>query len=148
VRLEVKVSGDEQAKRRFARIAHKAERTRPAMEQVADELLQGERAKWRNPGWVPLAVSTRERTRRQQLPEKPLRATGRLERALTVKQAPGQHLDIRDREVVFGLKGGRSDAFYGRFHQRGKGVPKREVLVVSTRTRQRIVNAIEHHLLD
>lgn len=148
MRLEIEVSGDEQAKRRFARIAHKAERTRPAMQQVADELIQGEREQWRNPGWVPLAVSTRARKRRQHLPAKPLRATGRLERALTVKGAPGQHLKVGDREVVFGLKGGRSDVFYGRFHQQGKGVPKRQVVVVTTRTRQRIANAIERHLLD
>lgn len=116
---------------------------------IAEELMIGEAKQFRSKaGWAPLEESTKERKHRQGHDVSIMRETGAIERALTVRAAPGQRLDISRRELVFGLKGGRSEAFYGRFHQRGKGVPKRRVVVMSRQTKRRTAQLVRRHLVS
>lgn len=120
------------------------------LERIADELIEAEERHWRSgAGWrgKPLAQSTRERKRRQRLPSKVLRETGGLEFALVVRGAPGQLLEFNRHEVRFGIKGGRSPVYYGRFHQKGRGVPKRIIVPEPTaRTRKALAGVVRVHL--
>jgi phage gpG-like protein len=148
VRFELSTVGDKQAARRLASLGERAARSRPILEDIADELIQAERRQFRSgAGWAPLAASTRARKRRQNLPGKVLHATGDLERALTRRNAPGQLLVFNRHEVRFGIKGGRSPAYYGRFHQKGRGVPKRVVVPAPTaQTRRALARIVREHL--
>lgn len=148
MRFELHTVGDKQAARRLSMLGDRADRSRPMLEEIADELIAGERRQFRTgAGWPPLAASTRERKRRQHLPAKVLHASGDLERALTTRRAPGQLLVFSRHQVRFGIKGGRAPAYYGRFHQKGKGVPKRIVVPAPTaQTRRAMAEVVRRHL--
>lgn len=144
--LELSVHGDAQAERRLTHMGRKAEHTHPILSDLADELIAGERRWWRGPRWVPLAASTRERKLREGLSPRAMRATGRLEAALTVRGAPGQRLDITHDSVTFGLQPGGA-AYYGKFAQKGIGEPKRVVIPAPTpATRVALRMVVKRHL--
>ena len=77
-------------------------------------------------GWPPLAGSTKERKARDGLDPRPLRATGALYRSMTASSAADQ-IDVREPdELRFG-----TTVPYAQFHEYGRGVPQRKLLVIS-----------------
>jgi hypothetical protein len=151
MRIDVEETGARQAARRQTKISEHALDLRPALSDIVDKaLIPAERRQFATgAGWRPLAASTRARKRRQGLPSRVMRAAGKLERVLTVRGAAGQLVDIDRTSVTFGIKGGRSDAYYGRFHQKGKGVPKRVVVPKPTRRTERdIAHVVRRHLMS
>lgn len=147
MRVDIRVTGVRQAARRLDGLGDRAGDMRLAFHEIAGELMAGERRQFTSQsGWRPLAASTRERKRRQGKSLRVLHDSGSLERALTTRGAPGQLLDVKPDSVRFGIKGGRSDVYYGRFHEHGKGVPRRQIVVVTRRTARAFAPIIARHL--
>jgi hypothetical protein len=161
--LTVEETGSAHVEAMLERLASNAEETRRFFQKVADLLMEQSRRRWNTePGWRPLEWSTIKRKARSKDPRvranahQTLRATGALERALTVWGAPGQKYEVRDDEMAFGIyvggekKGGirAADVWYGVIAQKGVGEPKREILKATRATRRRVEEALRDHLLE
>lgn len=150
MRFEIDVDGIEHAEDRLEGVGRRASDLRPVGAHVIGELAAGERRLFATPaGWAPLAQSTKERKRRQRLDSRPMHATGLLAETLGAA-APGERgrLETTTRtQVIFGIKRGRSDIFYGRFHHQGRGVPRRRVIVATQRTQGDVRDVVTHYLL-
>lgn len=151
MRVSLSARGDGIAAARLRRLAANAENAAPVFRAIARILMEGERERFARsgPGWRLLDPDTIRKKARANPPQDPrtMRATGTLERALTVWGAPGQYLDVRPLELVFGLEHA-GEAYYGAFSQRGEGQPKRRVVGVSRTTRDRVFDAMRAHLTD
>lgn len=122
---------------------------RPAFRTIARDLMAGERQRFDTEGfgrWPRLDPDTIRRKRRSGQSDRVLEASGRLRRALTSPGAPGQRLDIDRDQLRFGLQPNGA-AYYGRFHQVGKGVPKRRVVGVTPRQRVKISGNLRDWIL-
>lgn len=92
---------------------------RSAFSEIADGLMTAEKRLFdTGRGWPPNTASTKARKAREHLDPRPLHATGKGARALTVRGAQGQKLVITRKELRFGVLGGRSPVFYMRFQKR------------------------------
>jgi phage gpG-like protein len=151
--LDLEQRGASQAAARINRLADNAADSRGFFDKVAKILLRQSQDRWRRNGygWTPLDPDTiRQKAKRKQSGGI-LRATGALQKALTVWRAPGQKVVFASDHFIFGLKiGGESEreAFYGHFHQTGKGVPKRVVLKATQATRRNVRKALLDHLME
>lgn len=148
LRLDVSVRGDDIAARRLRELAGRAEDARLFFRQVARIMLDESRRRWQSSGfarWAPLDPDTVRRKVRQGQDPRILRQTGALERALTVWGARGQVLEFDRDEARLGI-GQQGAVFYGVFHHRGEGNPMRPVLGVTSRLRQRALEALHLHL--
>lgn len=149
MRIDLTVKGDEVAAERLRHFAANAEEARPFFQTVSRILMDetGDRFRRRGPGWDPLDRDTiRQKAKVGKGQAGILRLTGALYRALTRFRAPGQRLDIGDTELVFGLDR-KGVAYYGAFHQTGKGVPQRRFLKKTARTKRRIREALLDRLM-
>lgn len=155
MRFELVATGDERASRRISRMARRSRRTRPALDDMVGVLLDAETRHFKAGArrWTKLTPGSIARKRRDRNPRvranarRTLRGRGVLERALTERGAPGQYVRFTRDELVFGLQRGQGAAYYGRFHQGGKGVPKRIVLPKpNARTRRGLADVMRHHL--
>lgn len=153
--------GSDLAAGKLERLADNAEDTMRFFRTVSELLMAQSRRRWNTePGWRPLEVSTIRRKARSKDPRvranasQTLRATGALERALTVWGAPGQKLVIDRDELAFGiyvggeLKDGSraADVWYGVIHQKGIGVDKRLILKATGSTTRRVEQALHDQL--
>jgi hypothetical protein len=145
LKFVVTVDGEQQAANRFTLIGRRARDARPAFREISRLIYESEQRRFNSrSGWAPLAASTVARKRREGLSPQIMRATGALHRALTVPGDPSI-LDIDKDRMRFGLKGGRTAVYYGRFHQQGKGVPKRPVVVFTAATRRNANRILTDH---
>lgn len=138
MRVTFDVKGLRPATARLEGVADRIEDPRPVFEAIARDLTVDERRRFDTQGfgqWPKLDPATIRRKLRKHQDPRILHATGTLERALTSLGAPGQRLEISRTQLRFGLEPVGA-AYYGRFHQTGRGVPKR--LVISVTPRQRI----------
>lgn len=150
MRFELELSGARGAEHRLEGVGRRAADISAAGGRILGELRAGERRQFATgTGWPRLAASTLARKRRQGLDPRTLRATGLLEQVLTrpAQQAHGQVAAADADEIRFGIRGGRTDVFYGRFHQRGKGVPERRVVVLADRTRRNVGGILLDHVM-
>lgn len=146
MRISLDVTGEDVAARHLEGLAQRAEDARPFFERVSNILLSEERALWRTqPGWVPLDPDTVRRKAREGVSPRILRATGALERALTVWGAEGQRLEIQGDRLVFGIDPD-GPVSYGMYHQYGQGVPRRPIMQTTRSTRTRVRDAMYDHL--
>lgn len=146
----LKLTGEERTARHLRDTGDKALDLRPALRRVGVEFARGEERLFQSQkGWPPLALSTRARKRRQGLPLRAMRATGLLERTLTSKTAmPGRLMRVNRSSITFGIAGGRSPIYYGRFHNEGKGNPKRSLVVGDDQlVRTRAMGVLRDHVL-
>lgn len=147
MRAEIEVFGATETARHWDQIAERSAAPLDFLRAAGRTLLRTTAARFDRQPWKPLRPGTiRQKARKGQSPQI-LRATGRLERALTVWGAPGQKMDLEGDELVFGLIP-NGKAYYGNFHQRGKGhFPKRKILAVNKDTRDRLQVAAREFLL-
>jgi phage gpG-like protein len=138
VRLELDVFGDKQIDRELLRFAERAVDARPLWNHLIIQLRaleeeqftsQGERA---SGGWLELAESTiaRKAAKGREDPSRILYDTGALMHSVT--DADGDNavrLSTPD-YMIFG-----TTVPYGRFHQRGEGVPRRRFLELTEHDR-------------
>ena len=152
MRFEIVPLNVEKAERLIEGYGDRATDIRPASDAIIRRLVLGEKRRFRtSAGWPPLMPSTRARKKRQGLPRKPMKASGLLERTLTTVGAKarshGQLAAVSRHEVRFGIKGGRSDIFYGAISQKGReGQKPRKVVVFTARTKKTVRIVIEDHL--
>lgn len=143
MRLSVEASGAERAARRLRILGGRADDARPAMREARDELAAGNLSRMSSGrGLKRLAPATRQRKSRLGQSSRPLHATGALEDSLR----PGGRGNVSELDAS-GLKYGTS-VFYARFHQQGKGVPRRRVISVGKPVRLRIAQIVLDHITD
>lgn len=144
--LSVKAKGDDVASRHLTELAKRGEDPRPAFRQVVEDV-RGAEADWFGSGgagtWPPLAASTLEAKARAGYPSSALVATGALQRSLTIKRGKGAVRSISKRQLRFGTK-----LYYGRFHDTGKGSPRRRVMIpLDAQARRAMVKDVRDHMM-
>jgi hypothetical protein len=160
--LSIDEVGSRQAADLFDDFADRATHAQEFFRRVADLLMEQSRRRWNTEaGWSPLEPSTIARkarskdARERANADNTLRATGALERALTVWGAPGQKYEVSSDELAFGIYVGAqlgpsgeraSDVWYGAIHQGGHGVPKRQILKATPATRRRVADELRDYL--
>ena len=149
MRMLVSTRGLEEAQRTLIQAGDRFKDGRPVFKVIAYDLLQIERRRFQtanNGRWKKLDPATiRQKARRGQ-PTAALQATGTLMRALTQPHAPGQQVTLKPEELRFGLTPNGA-AFYGRFHQKGQGVPKRILFSITPPQRASIKGKIRAYLV-
>ncbi|HTE60166.1 MAG TPA: hypothetical protein VK631_07420 [Solirubrobacteraceae bacterium] len=153
MRFEIDVDGVLRNHKRIESLGERMLDLRPAGDRVLDELADAERRHFNSVPWAPLAKSTRKRKQRQGTHGRTMRESGLLERTMTGRGAVARRhgqLNRRGRSsVLFGIKRGRVDIFYARFHQKGKGVPKRIIVPNPTAmTSVRIARVLLDHITE
>lgn len=146
-RVEIEVVGLREAAEHIEAMGFRTKFARPAMLRIQYVMLEQEAVQWhRQIRWRRLAKSTVKRKARQRLDPRILRAKGTLEKTMVINsplsRARGQLWEIDETTARFGIKGGKVDIFYGRFHQRGAGVPKRVIVPRPNRESKRRMRGI------
>lgn len=151
MRLEARVFGGDRARRHVREVGRRARNLRPAWHTIADLMLARERRLFDTRGrgkWRKLQPATIARKRREgdSHPARVMHASGRLERALTIRSAGGgrrggraQVLEERASSLRFGVG---ADLYYARFH------PDRDVLPTLTRRERRQASRIVRHYIE
>jgi hypothetical protein len=146
VRAEIRVLGERKAAQRFHDMAVAAETNGGFFRAAARVLLRATSQRFAEQPWLPLDRDTIRQKARSNSDLRVLRASGALERALTVWGAPGQTLEYDNDELRFGIDQ-QGQVFYGRFHQHGEGVPQRTILTVTQDIRTRLRTAYRNHIM-
>lgn len=157
MRIEIDVFGDKQVSRELLRFSDRAHDAEPAFQSIADLLEHSEEKQFRtggrhaSAGWDKLKAATVKAKRRSDDPvvrrnaDKILVATGALMESLTadVQGVEGGAVRIVEpHQLIFGTQ-----LPYARFHQLGKGVPRRRVLELRARDRTEMVKRIQRYLM-
>lgn len=143
--VEVIVRGDDQAAALLDRLGGRLEDGTPALTSLVDTLLEIHQDRilhQRGVRWKKLARSTLRRDRAGGRDPRPMIDSGRLLRSLTVRGAPGQIVRVTPTSLRFG-----TNVWYARFHQQGKGVPRRTVVGLSRQQRKLAVMNLRELLL-
>jgi phage gpG-like protein len=90
--------------------------------------------------WQRLAEATIDAKARKHQDPRIMRASGALYKSLTGDRARGALRRKSRYQMRYG-----TTVFYARFHQMGKGVPKRELITVDAALTRRIVDALESY---
>lgn len=145
MRLSVDVFGDVLVADRLRRVSQRLEYARPFFERVGRLILEANKQHFRSASWTPLDPDTVRQKARKGQSRGILRATGRLERALTVWGAPGQKMRIDHDSVTVGIDP-LGEAKYGLFHQEGRSVPKRPLVNPNRLQIARVHQALQDHI--
>lgn len=142
MQVDVEVRGAREASELVARLARRMEDGRPALLGLVDLLLESEQERFAGRGqrWRALARST---IRRKHGRGRPLVLTGELMRSLTMRHAPGQSLTVTPTSIRFGTR-----VWYARFHQQGRGVPKRTIVGLTRVQKRSLVAELRRVLLE
>lgn len=146
MQVDVVVRGDREAARLLDRLARRLDDDRPQLRGLLDQILWAERARFvagTGRRWRRLAPSTLRKDAAEGRDPRPMIESGALMRSLTVERAPGQRVQLRPNELRFG-----TTIYYARFHQRGKGVPKRAVVGLTRLQKTRLIDEFTRLLVD
>lgn len=146
MRFILDVNGADSAARHIREIAHRAESPRQFFVEAAQMIVRDNKQLWQHNAWSPLDPDTVRRKASQNQPRQTLRATGTLERALTVWRAPGQKFEVDRNKMTIGLEP-RGVASYGQYHQSGQGNPRRKILEMSRSTKDRVLKTLLSYLV-
>lgn len=91
--------------------------------------------------WQRLAKETVESKARKRQDPRIMRASGALFKSLTADKGRGALRRKSRYQLTYG-----TSVFYARFHQTGKGVPKRELITVDAALARQIVDALERYV--
>lgn len=147
--LGIEVLGDTPILRQLGRVEHKVDNWEPVWPEVAQHLARGAKRQfdshgtYGSGGWEELAASTLARKRALGQPPDILRATGRLEDSLTVEDHP-EHLQIVNKDSLWW----GTLVPYAKYHQQGKGVPRRRPVEPPEGSRRYIVRILQAFALD
>lgn len=136
--------GAGKAARDVNQLGRRASDVRPATSAVRTAFRQAEERRFDTGGagsWPKLAEATREWKARRGLDPRILRATGALYRAMTAARAAGQVDERHPDELHFG-----TTLPYAKYHEQGKGVPKRDPIELTSQDRHKITQAIEKYI--
>lgn len=135
----VDVEGADAAAYNLERIAARARDVRGVKSKVRSLYERSEQRRFDHDGygWPPLAASTVARKRQAGLDPRTLRARNVLYRSLTEPNAAMRIDDSRPDEFRFG-----TEVPYARFHEHGRGVPRRKLIELRRSDRKAISEAI------
>lgn len=151
IRARLKIDGLREASLRLDDIGLRARRPEPALRSPATlrELQAGERRKFAKGGWRRDTPKWIKQKRRQGLDARTLRATGRLEAALTsgAKQA-GVTFTAYNSTLRWGITPGRGDLYYAQALAKGVGhaKTKRRMVVIDKGARAQIAGHVEVYI--
>lgn len=150
MRGRLRVEGLKEARAFVDDVGLRAQRPEPVMrsDSVKADILAGERRRFeRGTGWARDTPKWIAEKRRRGLDERTLRATGRLERALTTGADPAITFQAFNSELRWGIRGGRSDLYYAAPLARGTTEHRgRRMVVIDQVARSRIAGRIEHYI--
>lgn len=144
-RFSITTRGADKAARALDAVGGRGADARPAWPFLMTMFRLDEERRWNTEGfgqWDELAPATIARKARKRQDTAVMRATGALERSLTVTRGRGAVRRGSKLQMRFG-----SSVFYGRFHQGGKGEPqgvkRRVILAVSDQLERAIVESLK-----
>lgn len=147
MRLDVTEIGADKIRGDLSRLAERGRDPRPALAEILGIIRGANKRQFQTgKGWRRLDADTLRNKKRKGQTRGVLRATGALERALTEPNAPGSFTRVRYNTLVFGLSG-RGSVFYGAFHDKGKGVPRRRLTLLRKPDRDRSKDVLRTFLL-
>ena len=149
MQYQLELRGIDEAADRLEDTGDRAAHARAAMDKIVDALIEGEQSLWRRNGgggkkkWAPNTKSTLASKIAKGLDPRPMRATGALERSLTVKHAPNQLLKIDNNSMEFGTK-----LFYAQFSQLAKNPARRRIVLdIAAKQKRTIREIILDHIV-
>ena len=149
MRFEIQTKGVNASASRLERLGHQAKNAKPAFEEILDGLIEGEQSLWRRNGgggakkWLPNTEKTAAEKKSKGLDPRPMRATGALERSLTIKGAPGMIHNVDDDGLTFGTK-----LHYAQFSQFAKDATRKRVVVTLQAKQKKLIREkLAEHLL-
>lgn len=146
-RYELEAFGFATAARHFRQMGERAQDYRPVFRKLFRWIQQDEAERFAGGAhWRPLDPDTIRRKASEGKDPRILRAHGVLADALTHWKAPGGKRKLGRQDAFWGVDPA-GVAFYARFHQQGDGLPKREVIDLTQRTKLRFYQAVRDHLL-
>jgi hypothetical protein len=112
---------------------------------IVDTLIDAQQDRFAGRGvrWKRLSPSSLRQHAKEGVGPQPLVLTGALRDSLTRKGDPNMRVELRPGNLRFG-----SRIFYARFHQKGKGVPRRTVVGVPKETRPVLATKLAAFLMD
>ena len=146
LQMDVAVEGDKLAADRILQVGERAADVRPARPLLDPIFRREEVAGFAEdgPGWQALADATVALKENNGWDPRILRRTGELERRLT---STGEDLEVglmgSPTEIAFG-----TTVPYARFHQYGEGVPRREVVGLSTTAVAAMTEGVQVYIVD
>ncbi len=137
--------GDTQIDRTLTRVIDSAQDFSPAWDEMADKFVASQRRQFSTEGghasggWPALSPDYAA-WKAKHFPGKGiLERTGALKASLTRRPLAIEH--ITPDEMVIG-----SDVDYGKYHQRGDGLPRRRPVELTELTRRDMVKVVQKHL--
>lgn len=148
VTFDIQAKGIGENAGRIEKMGERGSNMRPVYDPLIDVLIVGEQTLWRKNGgggkskWPPNTPSTLARKIARGQGTKPMRATGKAEKSLTVKGAEGMVHYGGGGQLVFG-----SSVWYLTFSQNPKN-PKRKRVVINLtpKTRKSIRQVVIDHI--
>lgn len=148
MRTRLQVDGLAEAVARVDDTGDRARRPEPALKAPATllDLQSSEHRKFARGGWRRDTPGWIREKRRRGLDPRTLRATGRLESALT-NATHGVKATVWNSTLTWGIRAGRSDIYYAQVLAKGRGrMPARRMVVIDRTARDRIAARVERYI--
>lgn len=150
VGADVDIKGVDETVHNLKQLGENADKAGPAFEKIADLFLENEKIIFKREGgsggnkWPRNTPSTLASKIAKGLDPRPMRATGALERSLTVARAADQIRWWNNRQIAFG-----TTVWYAQFSNNSKDPDrKRVVLRILPKTRKTANQIILEHLMS
>lgn len=149
IRARLTVDGLKDALDRVDDVGDRARRPEPALRDDATlmDLQMSERRKFARGGWRRITPEWAAQKRRAGLDPRPMRATGRLESALT-NATHGVRATVFNATLTWGIRAGNSDLYYAQALAKGVGDPprKRRAVVIDKTARENIAGRVQRFI--
>lgn len=149
IRARLTVDGLKEAALRVDEVGDRARRPEPALRDDATllDLQMSERRKFARGGWRKITPRWAQQKRAAGLDARTMRATGRLESALT-NATHGVRATVWNSTLTWGIRAGRSDIYYAQPLAKGVGTPPkaRRAVVIDKPARASIAARVEHFI--
>lgn len=149
IRARVTVEGLKEAQLRLDDVGLRARRPEPTLRSRATEraLVRSEQRAFAK-GWKRDTPKWATYKRHHRLDPRVLRATGRLEHALTRVDQAGTEFSAYNSTLRWGIKPGRSDLYYAQALAKGVGHAhtKRRMVVIDKPARAQIADIVAHYI--
>lgn len=150
IRSSLRVENLRAAHQRLDTMGDRARRPEPALRsrETLRDLTGSEKRRFAtNRGWRRLSPAWVEEKRRAGLDTRILRATGKLEQALT--SGTGLTFRAYNGSLFWGIPRGRSDLYYAQVLAKGtSSMPARRMVLIDKKARQRIAIRVERYVAD
>lgn len=150
MRARLKIEGLKEAQLDVGELGDRARRPEPVLraDQTQLDLQQSERRKFARGGWRRDTPAWIREKRRRGLDPRTLRATGRLESALT-NATHGVKVTVWNSALKWGILAGRSSIYYAQALAKGSSsMPARRMVVIDRTAKDSITARVETYIAD